>query len=163
MEFTRIFLSLPFRFNLLLLPVVFTALAGKSEYLYLALAGGFMLDIYGATPFGVYALGLTMTGLLINFASRVLDIGGEGVSLKIFIVTVFLASLVTETLVRLAGSLLPAAGLWDIKMIFAAFSPRVFYASFALLIWAGPVFWLWQRLEAAINKLNKTERNKIIV
>lgn len=153
-ELARILSSAPFWVNLLLLPPVFFALEKKGfDFLFLALAGGLLLDSFNAAPFGAFTLSFILISGVLSWAAWVFSAGEYEINWKFLSLAVIFAFVAAESLVRLFSGILPANEPISLSQAFSNFFPSIIYGSLAQLTLFLPVYFMFRALERMLEKM----------
>ena len=141
-ELSAIFFSTPVRLNLLLYPVVFSALdSGNNDYLFMAFLSGLLLDFYNASPFGVWLFSFLLIGAFSSWTAKTFLV--YKLDLKILPVLVLAAYVLMAAMVLSFSKFFPGHELFSFQ----------FYGSLKSFIITAPVqmalglpayfLWLW--------------------
>ena len=106
MEAARLFFYTPVRVNLLVLPVIFSAVEKRDRsFLFLAFVSGLFLDFYGSAPFGTFLFSFILGASLLNWAAQAFWV--HALSFKPFALFTASALVLIGILTRIFSAILP--------------------------------------------------------
>jgi rod shape-determining protein MreD len=154
-EFAAAFFSLPIRLNLLLLPVVFSALDNnQNDYLFLAFGAGLLFDFYNASPFGVWLFSFLLVGAFLSWIARTFLV--YKLDLKIVPVLVLVAFVCTEAMIIVFSKVFPGHENFSFEIV-GALKRSALTAPVEMAL-ALPAYFLWAWV---LRLIAKTEVKKL--
>ena len=152
MEAARLFFYTPVRVNLLVLPVIFSAVEKRDRsFLFLAFVSGLFLDFYGSAPFGTFLFSFILGASLLNWAAQAFWV--HALSFKPFALFTASALVLIGILTRIFSAIFPEGGFTLFTLSFSQEFWRFILSLIFGLLAALPVYFLWRFAERLIVKL----------